>query len=1094
MKLARRLTLISLVLLLSNCGTECPNEEKLENLSVARLAELKEKTKKLSQDSIRFNALAAKLNFRDDIVSQQLIVKFKNETSARKVQDVLTTLGSFEIYRFKTNSALQIRIPSAVTRADLLASAVALSELKDVEYVHPNAVIRLRSDSGFSGVPNDPLFSELYGLNNTGATGGRADADIDAPEAWATTTGSSSVVVGVIDTGIDYTHPDLKDNVWLNTGETGLDQNGNDKAINGIDDDNNGYIDDSKGWDFVNNDNDPMDDNGHGTHVSGTIAASGNNGVGVIGVAWNVKVAGLKFLDAGGSGSLADAVRAVEYANAMGISITNNSWGGGGFDFTLYAALELANLKGYVFVAAAGNSSSDNDKTPAYPASYDLPNIISVAASDSSDALATFSSFGSTSVDIAAPGVDILSTVPGEQQYAMMSGTSMATPHVAGVVALIKSQFPEANPIQIKARLMGSSDRIPALTGKVASGGRLNANCLEVDKIAPSVVQGLRVSFRGITKAKIEFNASGDDGNSGAASFYDIRFSSEPILNEDQWLIAAPVKYQEVAAGSKWVLLAREFRLNTRGYISVRAFDNVGNISPLSAPVALSLLDPEVIFEGDANQQNGMVFEGEPLWGVEEDESRGKVLSDSPNEDYGPNAESAILLPAFRVLYPDVILSLATKISCEHGYDWAVIEYSVNNESLFRELAHYSALNCNWANLAFQLGDKVKAGDLVRLRFRFKTDDTEHFDGWLIDDIKVVSVPRPKAPSNFVGISGLKASLMWVDNSAEEDAFEVFDQNGKVLTRFLANQVSGLFSGNLSASLRIRACYGEGREKICSLPSEPMILIQEAVIQSISPNTGFSGELAIINLKGLNFSQSLAVKVGTRDCLVTSVSQFEAKCNFMPPQVSRAQGGTRYTVSVKNPQQQSWNRLQNAFLVRLPLKLDRMTPSSGPLAGGTLVRLFGQSFSLSDQVLIGNNHCTAVSVNHLGTNLDCLVPASLVAGAVKVTVIGLESREKSIENGFTYVSPPSVEQLSTDRVHFNSRSISPKEITISGKDFSLSGVSVRIGNKVCTVVARSTTTITCKLPNHAAGTYLLKVTNSDGQFSWGPEITYVKQN
>jgi len=311
MKLARRLTLISLVLLLSSCGTECPNEERLENLSVARLAELKEKTKKLSQDSIRFNALAAKLNFRDDIVSQQLIVKFKNETSARKVQDVLTTLGSFEIYRFKTNSALQIRIPSAVTRADLLASAVALSELKDVEYVHPNAVIRLRSDSGFNGVPNDPLFSELYGLNNTGATGGRADADIDAPEAWATTTGSSSVVVGVIDTGIDYTHPDLKDNVWLNIGETGLDQNGNDKAINGIDDDNNGYIDDSKGWDFVNNDNDPMDDNGHGTHVSGTIAASGNNGVGVIGVAWNVKVAGLKFLDAGGSGSLADAVRAV---------------------------------------------------------------------------------------------------------------------------------------------------------------------------------------------------------------------------------------------------------------------------------------------------------------------------------------------------------------------------------------------------------------------------------------------------------------------------------------------------------------------------------------------------------------------------------------------------------------------------------------------------------------------------------------------------------------------------------------------------------------------------------------------------------------
>jgi subtilisin family serine protease len=331
------------------------------------------------------------------------------------------------------------------------------------QYLEPDYVVHALS------TPNDPLYSQLYGLNNTGQTGGTFDADIDAPEAWDISTGSHSIVVGDIDTGLDYNHPDIAANVFTNPLEVPGD---------GVDNDGNGFVDDVHGWDFVNDDNDPYDDNSHGTHTAGTIGALGDNSVGVVGVNWNVQILPLKFLDAGGTGSTSDAVAALYYAiglknEGVNIKMTSNSWGGGGYSQALFDAIDASRQAGMLFIAAAGNASNNNDVNPFYPANYQVDNLISVAATDHNDHLASFSDYGATTVALAAPGVNVVSTVPGG--YSSFSGTSMATPHVAGVAALAWSVNPDATYAQVKQAILDGADPVPALNGLVSTGGRLNA-------------------------------------------------------------------------------------------------------------------------------------------------------------------------------------------------------------------------------------------------------------------------------------------------------------------------------------------------------------------------------------------------------------------------------------------------------------------------------------------------------------------------------------------------------------------------------------------------------------------------------------------
>ncbi len=319
--------------------------------------------------------------------------------------------------------------------------------------------------------PNDTYLSYQWSIDNSSnASAAGADIDINAPLAWGISTGASNTIVPVIDTGIDYTHPDLLENIWTNPYEI---------PDNGVDDDNNGYIDDMHGWDFVNKDNNPMDGHGHGTHVAGTIGAVGNNSAGIAGVVWSADLVALKALSDSGAGFMADLKQALLYALVMNFRLSNNSWGGGGKHKAFLRTLTLAEEQNHLFIAAAGNSSNDNDLQPFYPSNYELDNVLSVASIDKTGLRSSFSNYGVTSVDIAAPGGNILSTYPGGR-YAFLSGTSMATPHVTGVATLLLSNNPDLSSTDIKSLILSSAKPVADLAGKVATGGTLNAHAATV--------------------------------------------------------------------------------------------------------------------------------------------------------------------------------------------------------------------------------------------------------------------------------------------------------------------------------------------------------------------------------------------------------------------------------------------------------------------------------------------------------------------------------------------------------------------------------------------------------------------------------------
>lgn len=360
-----------------------------------------------------------------------------------------------------------------VLGSDSKSTQTLIAELKrlpEVAYAEPNFIYKAISNAG------DPLYEKLWGMTNTGrnepdrnggnsGSVGVAGADINAEKAWAITKGSKNVVIAVIDTGIDYNHADLKDNIWVNTKEI---------AGNNKDDDGNGFVDDVHGWNAYAKNGNPMDGNSHGTHCSGTIGAKHANGVGVAGVMDEVSLMAVKFLSDEGSGNLADAVVAIDYATKMNVDIMSNSWGGGGFSQALEDAIKAAKDKGILFVAAAGNDGTNNDSAPHYPSNYQVDNVVSVAAHTNQDSLASFSCFGKRTVHVAAPGHNILSTTPGNN-YKVYSGTSMATPHVSGVLGLYIAEEGRQDVKAVRDRLMATTVPAGAYRKTTIAGGRVDA-------------------------------------------------------------------------------------------------------------------------------------------------------------------------------------------------------------------------------------------------------------------------------------------------------------------------------------------------------------------------------------------------------------------------------------------------------------------------------------------------------------------------------------------------------------------------------------------------------------------------------------------
>jgi len=395
---------------------------------------------------------------RPAYVPGELLLRFNDDVKQAVVDSAIGRVKGRIIRRFIRRHIMHVKVPAGTAKR----AVNILKGLKGVKYAELNAFRYLNA------IPNDAKFNNLWGLNNTGQTGGAFDADIDAPEAWNIITGSSAMVVADIDTGLDMAHEDIAANVYTNPGEI---------AGNGIDDDGNGFVDDVHGWDFAHNDNDPSDTDascgGHGTHTAGTIGAVGNNGIGVAGVNWNVRLMPLKVFKTypgnNCSATTSNIIRAINYASSMGVRVSNNSYGSSSFT---QAEKDTIQASRSVFVAAAGNSGQNTDFIPQYPSAYDLPNIIAVAATDKNDGMAYFSNYGVSSVDLGAPGVGILSTTPGNT-YSFFDGTSMATPHVVGAAALLMANDPTLTVNEIKWRILAGVDPISLPVG---TGGRLNIN------------------------------------------------------------------------------------------------------------------------------------------------------------------------------------------------------------------------------------------------------------------------------------------------------------------------------------------------------------------------------------------------------------------------------------------------------------------------------------------------------------------------------------------------------------------------------------------------------------------------------------------
>lgn len=633
--------------------------------------------------------------------------------------------------------------PDLDTIPDALAEAAKHRDL--ILYAEPDYVAHASIE------PDDTSFGTLWGMNNTGQSRGTEDADIDAPEAWELHTGSRTVRVGVIDTGIDFTHPELSANIGSNAAEA--------SGTPGIDDDGNGYIDDIRGWDFANDDNNPIDDHNHGTHVSGTIGALGNNGAGVAGVCWQVSLVPLKFLDASGSGATSDAAEAIAYATALGVDLTSNSWGGGGFSQTLKDVIDEAHAAGKLFIAAAGNESSNNDTVGSYPANYDSPNLISVASTTRTDALSSFSNYGAATVHLGAPGSEILSTVVGGN-FATFNGTSMATPHVAGTCALLKAFKPDLTHLEIREIILQTVDFVPALETTTITGGRLNAH------EAMQAASGLTVS------PATPFVSEGPDGgpfNPSSRTYTLTNRDTSPLswtASSDQaWIALTPTLGSLNPGESVTVTAAMQIAaedLSPDEHVATLSFETVTSGRILERQVSLTVTPPVVAsFELETDPgwtRTGQWDFGTPLgqgglsYGFPDPESGytgSKVLGVNLSGDYSIGLGGPYYLTAGPFDFSKRhTTSLRYRRWLNTDYQpWvsANVEVSTNGSTWTTIWTNggFSVTDNAWVRLEHDLSTIADREEEVWIRWSYGIGSTGAFplSGWNLDDITLFGIP-----------------------------------------------------------------------------------------------------------------------------------------------------------------------------------------------------------------------------------------------------------------------------------------------------------------------------------------------------------------
>ena len=638
-----------------------------------------------------------------DHAEGELLVKLKPQADIDSFVGLQSTDGIQTLEHFEFPEAMRAKFGGELLRLKLpvgvsTAQGMALLEGDPrLAYVTSNDLRKAEK------TPSDTLAGDLWGLEK-----------IQAPAAWEKTTGSreNGPVIAVLDTGLDVSHPDIAPNLWTNDGEI---------PGNGIDDDGNGVIDDVHGFNAVEGTGDPYDDYTHGTHCAGTIAAAGDNGLGVVGVNWQARIMPVKMM-VKGEGTAADTIRALAYATANGAAITSNSYGGP-YTQPEYEAFAASPL---LHICAAGNEHNDNDvsrfyphdRPIGYPATFDLPNVISVAASDKNDRLAGFSNYGAHTVDLAAPGSSILSTVPGGA-YDTKSGTSMATPHVAGVAGLIATLYPDATADEIKTRILANVDLVPSLVGKVLSGGRLNAaRALEDDTIAPSSPQ--ESSAKGAWNAMdLKWTHGGDDGVGGNSTFSEIRWT-----DADGRAVAHRLKGG--ATGSPGQVQLPIFASSETRLLDVEIV-SVDNVSNVSEPAKVQVEIP-------AAKVASLEWVSDGKWAQVNRPGRQGVWTDSPNGNYAGREDSSLTTKPFRLEGEGSQLTFETSYRLDPHSDAVDVEVREAGSPDWKKLQEQTSYR-EWQREEVDLS--AYDGKTVELRFHLHSHGGRTDDGIYLDRISV---------------------------------------------------------------------------------------------------------------------------------------------------------------------------------------------------------------------------------------------------------------------------------------------------------------------------------------------------------------------